>query len=139
METNCKGRINAELKGRIEDLTKLWKDYQEGIEDNPELGNIYEYGLSFDYVAPGTLHNRRGYFRYQLSWGGPSDEFRIYAEGKDYKWVIDRIEYVFMDWFDGSKRTLSGEKYQLIADIFNNLFVETESAQAVFNKAIEEL
>jgi len=135
-ELTCKQRINSHLKGRIEDLTDLWKDYQNGIEDNPEIGNIYEYGLSFDYVE--AENRKRGYFRYQLSWGGPSDEFRFYAEGKDYKWNVDRIEYVFMDWFDGSKRTLSGDKFKLLEKIFLNLFVEVGSCQAVFDKAIED-
>jgi hypothetical protein len=138
MEKNCKQRINAELKSRIEDLTALWKDYQAGIEDNPEIGNIYEYGLSFDYVAPNTFNGqRRGYFRYQISWGGPSDEFRFYAEGKDYNWTIDRIEYVFLDWFDGSKRTISGDNLKLMEEIFQ-WFAESGSCQAEFGKAMED-
>jgi hypothetical protein len=134
-ELTCKQRINSHLKGRIEDLTALWHDYQNGIEDNPEIGNIYEYGLSFDYVA--SENHKRGYFRYQISWGGPSDEFRFYAQGKDYKWKTDRIEYVFMDWFDGSKRTLSGNNLKLLEEIFQ-WFVEVGSCQVEFDKAMEE-
>jgi len=65
---------------RIRTIRRLWKAYQYGQEDTDE-GNIYEYGLSFDYVGPGTFNGqRRGYWRYQLSWGGPSDEFRFYCD-----------------------------------------------------------
>jgi hypothetical protein len=39
----------------------------------------------------GAIH--REYYRIQFSWGGPSDELRIYH---------DRVEYRFMDWFDGA-------------------------------------
>jgi len=47
-----------------------------------------QYGLSFDYVE---LDKDQDYFRYQLSYGGPSDEIRFYDNGA--------IEYVFLDWF----------------------------------------
>ena len=49
-----------------------------------------QYGLSFDYVE---LDKDQDYFRYQLSYGGPSDEIRFYDNGA--------IEYVFLDWFCG--------------------------------------
>ena len=46
-----------------------WKRRQEDLKD-PE----YE-ALSFDYVAPHTFNDQpEGYWRWQFSWGGPSDE-----------------------------------------------------------------
>lgn len=54
-------------------------------------GSFYEYGLSFDFVE--SDENSDGYYRYQLSWGGPSDEIRFYPDGT--------IEYCFFDWFVG--------------------------------------
>jgi hypothetical protein len=51
-----------------------------------------EYGLSFDYVEL-DKDTERDYFRYQLSYGGPSDEIRFYDNGA--------IEYVYLDWFCG--------------------------------------
>lgn len=51
-----------------------------------------EYGLSFDYVELDE-DTEQDYFRYQLSWGGPSSEIRFYDNGA--------IEYVYMDWFCG--------------------------------------
>ena len=61
---------------------------------------INNYGLCFDYVERGTFTDQeRGYFRFQLSWGGPSDEFRIYV---DYDKQITHIDYWFLDWGDGA-------------------------------------
>lgn len=64
-----------------------------------EYEDLFDYvnntALSWDYVEP------EGYYRLQLSWGGPSDEFRIYPAKDDYS--VDVIEYFYMDWFDGAK------------------------------------
>ena len=67
--------------------------------------DLFEYvndtALSWDYVEPGTFEDQEeGYYRLQLSWGGPSDEFRIYTT--QYADEIDVIEYHYMDWFDGA-------------------------------------
>jgi len=51
-----------------------------------------QYGLSFDYVEL-DKDTEQDYFRYQLSYGGPSDEIRFYDNGA--------IEYVYLDWFCG--------------------------------------
>jgi hypothetical protein len=132
----CKDRINQELKDRISDLKKLWSLYQSGDENgDPELGQFNEYGLCFDYVSPGTFNNQRnGYFRYQLSYGGPSDEFRFFVDnaGKLYK-----IEYWFLDWYDGSCKKLSGKNFELMEEIYN-FFDEIGSTEAEFNKAMED-
>ena len=135
-DPTCKDRINEELKDRISDLKKLWSLYQSGDENgDPELGQFNEYGLCFDYVAPGTFNNQRnGYFRYQLSYGGPSDEFRFFVDnaGKLYK-----IEYWFLDWFDGSCKKLTGSNYELMEEIYN-FFDEIGSTESEFSKAMED-
>ena len=65
-------------------------------------------GLCFDYVDPNTFTDQReGYWRWQLSWGGPGDEFRIYVNPDK---SVHRIEYWYMDWYDGAKVTLDPEK-----------------------------
>ena len=59
-----------------------------------------ETALAWDYVAPFTFPDQKaGYFRLQLSWGGPSDEFRIYT---DMQKDIKKIEYWYLDWGDGA-------------------------------------
>ena len=79
-------------KDLIEDR---WTTRAEDLED-PE----YE-ALGFDYVEPNTFeHQVEGYWRWQFSWGGPSDELRGYVnEHKE----LHRLEYWYMDWMDGAK------------------------------------
>ena len=61
---------------------------------------VHQTALCWDYVEKGTFDGQeRGYFRLQLSWGGPGDEFRIYV---DYDKSIDYIEYWYLDWYDGA-------------------------------------
>ena len=61
---------------------------------------VNQTALSWDYVEPYTFDDQReGYYRLQLSWGGPSDEFRIYT---DMNKTIHEIEYWYLDWGDGA-------------------------------------
>ena len=123
-QPNCKARINKALKGRIEDLEKLFRAYQEGEEErySEDIGTFYEYGLGVDYVAPHTFRDqRRGYFRYQLSWGGPADEFRFYL---DENLNPTRIEYWFLDWFDGACIEVIGKDAQIIKEIISWIYPE---------------
>jgi hypothetical protein len=79
----------------LEVIDKKRGDYFHEYED------LYDYvnqtALSWDYVE--GEGREAGYYRLQLSWGGPSDEFRIYIN-QDKE--IDIIEYWYMDWFDGA-------------------------------------
>jgi hypothetical protein len=108
----------------------LWTWYTEGNyeEYHPEHEtNMHEYGLSFDWVAPETFTDQReGYYRYQISWGGPSDEFRFYISGVN-RWghpYVYRVEYWFLDWFDGAHKVLTGEDETLLETIFSDFFAE---------------
>jgi hypothetical protein len=85
-----------------ERIQEQWQQRQEDLQD-PE----YE-GLGFDYVEPHTFTDQlEGYWRWQFSWGGPSDELRAYVnELKE----IHRLEYWFMDWMDGAKIDLTQER-----------------------------
>jgi len=121
---------------RIKDLRTLWNLYLEDPDaQDEELGNIFEYGLCFDYVPAGTFRDqKRGYFCYQLSWGGPSDEFRFYC-GPDLK--VDKITYAYLDWFDGMEITLRGKDFELLKEIFEMFFVDSGTAKAALEKAME--
>ena len=89
-----------------------------------EYEDLFDYinqnALSWDYVEPGTFEDQEeGYYRLQLSWGGPSDEFRIYTIGDTLE--IDVIDYHYMDWFDGASinvmpDTLSWDVCQMFLD-----------------------
>lgn len=133
-QLTCKERVASHLESRFVDLLTLWTAYQSGKEDVEDLGNIFEYGLSFDYVPAGTFHDQKtGYFRYQISWGGPSDEFRFFC---DKTFTPYRIEYWFLDWFDGAKKILSGEKLELLKELFN-WFKESGTVEKVYHDALE--
>ena len=81
---------------------------QEHLEDRLKELHTVE-GLCFDYVDPNTFTDQKeGYWRWQLSWGGPGDEFRIYINPDK---SVHRIEYWYMDWYDGAKVTLDPEKH----------------------------
>ena len=89
-EKSCKDLVSSEWKDRQKDLQ------QEDFE-----------GLSFDYVEANTFDDQKeGYWRWQFSWGGPSDELRAYVNRDD---SMHRLEYWFMDWFDGAKVNVTAE------------------------------
>src|SRR5262245_11252970 len=111
-QKNCRQRIKSELKNRLTDLQKILHGKSSDIE------SLGEYGLAFDYVASGTFTDQEeGYFRYQLSSGGPSDEFRFFTDAQQH---CHRIEYWFLDWFDGTSVTLQDDDKALLLKIFED-------------------
>ncbi|MCK9371182.1 hypothetical protein M0R04_14820 [Candidatus Dojkabacteria bacterium] len=112
----CKESYNS----RMEDIKIL--NELRALDDNGDFPNILEklkydygapeeYGLSFDYVEPGTFKGQREpYLRFQISWGGPSEEFRIFAN--------DEIEFWFLDWFCGEHINVTGTDAE---EVFNFL------------------
>ena len=90
-EKSCLERIKESFKNRLKDL----KRFMDNLSNEEILQEFYEYGLSFDLVEVGTFEDQtRPYYRYQLSWGGPSDELLFYESGE--------VVYAFLDWFDGA-------------------------------------
>ena len=62
--------------------------------------------MCIDKVEAGTFDSQReDYIRYQFSWGGPSDELRIFKNGD--------MEYWYLDWFDGAKYDVTEDKVAL--------------------------
>jgi|TARA_R110000765_G_scaffold275139_1_gene373499 hypothetical protein len=75
--------------------------------------------LDFSYVGAHTFNGQeRGYFRWQLSWGGPSDEYRIFMEEDG---SIEHITYHFMDWYDGAEMEVyENEIWEFIRERFGH-------------------
>ena len=95
LERSCRNRIDAHLESRAEDFTR----FMHGDLEHEEEFN--EYGLDFDLVEADTFNDQpKPYYRFQLSWGGPSDEIRFYKDGT--------IQYWFLDWFDGASKDITG-------------------------------
>lgn len=110
-DETCAERIEAHYKDRMDDLRKLWAAYQSDDEENEvyqELGRFEDYGLCLDYCDPAE-HERESYLRYQLSYGGPQDEFRFFLSPTQTGWRAHRIEYWFLDWFDGASIVIEDE------------------------------
>lgn len=79
------------------------------------IERFIQYGLSFDYVEL-DKDTERDYFRYQLSYGGPSEEIRFYDNGA--------IEYVFLDWFCGIGFNVTNDGvFKQVRDWFKELDV----------------
>jgi len=113
------------------DLEDLKDTIFEAIKE--DLGNINEYGLCFDYVSPGTFTDQReGYFRWQLSTGGPGDEFRFYVNPDC---SVHLVEYWFLNWSDGAQVILSGSDEDLLLEIWESLF--RDQAQYLIEKERE--
>ena len=125
-QETCAERVGRHMRGRLADIRKLWAlacdKGPEAFDD--ELGSLGEYGLCFDYVEP---DGGAAFWRWQLSTGGPGDEFRFYLDDRR---ELSRVEYVFLDWFDGARRKLrDGSKGRaLLAELWDSLFSEYAAA-----------
>jgi hypothetical protein len=121
-QPNCEARVRGALESTIDDI-------REAIGSN----ELFDLGLGFDYVAPGTFNDQtEGYWRYQLSWGGPSDEFRFFAF--DLEDRSPTVEYWFLDWFDGASRNLYGTDLDLLHTVWND-FMDIGSVEHAYNEA----
>jgi hypothetical protein len=102
------------------------------MERIQEIGDFYNYGLAVDYVTPGTFNNKAGYLRYQLSYGGPSEEIRFYFTPKARE--AYKIEFVYLNWGVGVGFDVTNEDWaKWLFDWFN----EVGTAEAEMNKAFE--
>ena len=103
----CKDLVQSAFESRMDDIRRLYEAGDDGIDD---IGTLWEYGLSIDKVEAGTFSDQRAsYIRYQLSWGGPSEEFRIYDNGD--------VEFWYLDWFDGACVDVVGSDADLIREL----------------------
>ena len=76
----CKDRVIEHWHNRREDLQEFRTAGPETDFTNSEGYELYEYALCFDYVD--QQGKSPGYWRYQISTGGPQEEIRYYT-GKD--------------------------------------------------------
>ena len=129
-ELTCEQRVESHRDSRIADLRELFGRYCQAESDG-DIEDFNNYGLSFDYVPRDD--DGGGYFRYQISWGGPSDEFRFFV---DIEHKCYRVEYWFMDLFDGACRELDGDDLSLMLLIFQD-FKELGVIDNELQKALE--
>ena len=140
-ELKCADLVQSECEKELGTLRNLWRTYCNDPDayDEEEATNLCDYGLSFDYVEPGTFKDQdEGYFRYLISWGGPSDEFRIFAnQNGNHSWSVYRVEYWYMGWFDGASVTLRGDDLEFMRELVGSFFGDSESMTAKYDEAME--
>jgi len=129
-EQSCEDRIDDQLKRKITGIKILRNREALGLPDwdDNEIVDAHISVLSTDYVYPHTFNDQKeGYYRIQFSWGGPSDELRLYRNEKYYT----TIEYWFLDWFDGAFRNVTTDEDILwyvntIHDLPNTMQIEDD-------------
>ena len=89
------------LISRSEDIADIMQRQQSEDPDiaDQAYNEFYEYGLSFEYVPPFKFPDQRaGFWCWQISWGGPSEEFRVYVDEDER---IVEIDFVYLNWGEG--------------------------------------
>ena len=116
---SCKDKVRGAYQNRMGEVRKLWNLYKKDPEARTKDGEQWtEYGLCFDYVPPGTFNDqKRGFFRYQISYGGPSEEFRFSA---DENLNMTSCAFWFLDWFDGASVPVIGRNRELWREIWED-------------------
>lgn len=102
-EKKCVDLVNKNYQSRLKEISNAYNNDDLDISEW-----LSQYGLSWDYVVSNTFDNQlEGYYRWQLSWGGPGDEFRIYTDNDKN---IKSVEYWYLDWFDGASITVNDKE-----------------------------
>ena len=98
-------RAQSAYQSRRDELADIFRRMDQQLDNDPEredeaMTEWHNYGLSFDYVEPFTFDNQRdGYWRFQISWGGPSEELRAWYDSEDN---LRALEFWFLDWGEGA-------------------------------------
>ena len=126
----CKELVSERLQSRVESIKEMLETfYEKANYDNKKdidnaLQTINEWGLSFDWVE--ETEDSDGFYRYQISWGGPSDEFQCVLED-DHIY----IEYVYKDWWDYANKLLTHDDYNTVLE-FLNIAVNLEDLKPIW-------
>lgn len=103
-ELTCEDVIVEHYNDRLKQLRATIANVDKAEEDDNGIT-----WLDFSYVEAHTFNGQeRGYYRWQLSWGGPSDEYRIWMNPDG----IEHITYHFMDWYDGAEMEVYDNEIQ---------------------------
>ena len=136
---SCADILPYAMENRLNEMKEMWDVFcgrKKPTEDITE-DTFHEYGLSFDYVDEDE-NDDNNYFRYQISYGGPSEEIRFFCY-KNHRgnWVFSEAEFVYMDWFDGASDMITGEHAEFMAELFD-FFNETETLDYEYNKTMNQ-
>ena len=117
-DKKCKELVDGKLESRLEALRILYEKYEKGEEEeDSDYGRLEDFGLGFGYVDQDD--EGESFFQWTISWGGPADEFRFFLNPS---LKVYRIEYWYLDWFDGARRILTGKDKTLLMSIAEGFF-----------------
>lgn len=124
-DPTCSERISAMFARTMSDLRKI---------DLGDIEALMAHALSFDYIRAGENGNPKPCFRWQLSWGGPQDEFLFpfnrhviyvgkYTPDDDgLRWnpsATTQCQYWLRDWGDSAHVNLSDGHLRILKEVIN--------------------
>lgn len=82
---------------------QVWEVPDHVIADMQEecYQRFHEAFLSLDYRSAADTHDGRPFYSLLISWGGPSEEIRVYQDDTDFANIY--AEFWYLDWFKGQK------------------------------------
>ena len=116
-QATCEDRIKDQLAGRIDDMRQWLDDY--AADADADCDNLDSDGLS-PYNGPLAVE-RKVVYRVLLSTGGPGDWLDVWLDADG---GIDRVDYVFQDWFDGARVTLDLRQQHKVSDWLDHIWME---------------
>ena len=133
MTKKCVDLVHDKYKDRAEQFSNLLDQCTNETLKHENYGKwsekFNESILAFDFVKGNTFKNQPdGYWRLQLSWGGPSDEIRYYKGDHTPAPKYDQITYCYMDWFDGAEIQVHADIWH---DIFNDFVIGFEELKEI--------
>lgn len=103
-EPTCEERINEQLTSRLN------SEVEEGYEDEDPYSGVLS--VSVDVLKRVDI---------LLSYGGPSDGFKVLLLESDGEWEVYEVTYYFEDWFDGATRILNEKQTEEFLEIYEGL------------------
>ena len=114
----CEDRIDGELEHEISNIEYMLNQKGNVLKDKEgnKYDNLSEWLSYYSVSYEEDPHYRAK--RLALSFGGPSDGFRFFEDGK--------IEYYFRLWYDAAKRDLCGKNYEIAKELYDRCLADKE-------------
>ena len=116
-QATCDDRIKDQLAGRLADMREWLDDY--AADTDVDYDELDSDGLS-PYTGPLDVE-RKSVYRILLSTGGPGDWLDVWLDSDG---DIDRVDYVFQDWYDGARVTLDIRQQHEIGLWLDHIYME---------------
>jgi len=89
-ELKCADLIDDNMKSREEHIREMM--------ENPDHDDYFD--------DPALSISIRKVTTICFSYGGPADYLEITWQGNGQEFEIDKVEYLYQDWFDGARRVV---------------------------------